>query len=129
VSKVNVAVGDTVKAGQILMELDTSDLQFSLRNAQAQLDSAQANFDAAKQKNDQNPQQLIVTKAALDKAISALQKAQADYDAVAWRKDIQAASQAATLASATADYQSASAIPESPPQRSTIWLYAPQRHL
>ncbi len=107
VTKVNVQVGDTVKAGQVLMELDTSDLQFSLRNAQSQLDSAQANFDAAKQKNDQNPQQLLVTKSALDKAIAALQKAQADYDAVAWRKDILASQQAATLASATADYQSA----------------------
>lgn len=107
VSKVNVQVGDTVKAGQVMMELDTSDLQFSLRNAQAQLDSAQANFDAAKQKNDQNPQQLLVTKAALDKAISALQKAQADYNAVAWRNDVLSSQQAATLASATADYQSA----------------------
>lgn len=107
VSKVNVQVGDTVKAGQVLMELDTSDLQFSLRNAQAQLDSAQASFDAAKQKNEQNPQQLLVTKSALDKAIAALQKAQADYDAVAWRKDILASQQAATLASATADYNSA----------------------
>lgn len=107
VSKVNVQVGDTVKAGQTLMELDTSDLQFSLRNAQSQLDSAQANFDAAKQKNDQNPQQLLVTKSALDKAISALQKAQADYNAVAWRNDILASQQAATLASATADYNSA----------------------
>jgi HlyD family secretion protein len=106
-SKVNVQVGDMVKAGQVLMELDTSDLQFSLRTAQAQLDSAQANFDAAKQKNDENPQQLLVTKSALDKAIAALQKAQADYNAVAWRGDILASQQAATLASATADYNSA----------------------
>ena len=107
VSKVNVQVGDAVKAGQVLMELDTRDLQFSLRNAQAQLSSAQANYEAAKQKNDQNPQQLLVTKAALDKAIAALQTAQGNYNAVAWRNDILSSQQAAALAAATADYQSA----------------------
>lgn len=107
VSKVNVQVGDSVKAGQVLMELDTRDLQFALRNAQAQLASAQANYDAAKQKNDQNPQQLLVTKAALDKAIGALQTAQGNYNAVAWRNDILSTQQAAALASATADYQAA----------------------
>lgn len=107
VSKVNVQVGDAVKAGQILMELDTRDLQFAMRNSQAQLSSAQANYEAAKQKNDQNPQQLLVTKAALDKAIAALQTAQGNYNAVAWRNDILSSQQAAALASATADYQSA----------------------
>lgn len=107
VNKVNVQIGDAVKAGQVLMELDSSDLQYSLRNTQAQLASAQANFDAAKQKNDQNPQQLLVTKAALDKAIAALQTAQANYNAVAWRNDVLSSQQAAALASATADYQSA----------------------
>lgn len=107
VTSINVAVGDKVKAGQVLMKIDTTSLQFTLRNAQAQLASAQANFDAAKQKNDQNPQQLLVTKAALDKAIAALQTAQGNYNAVAWRNDTSSSTQAAALASATADYQAA----------------------
>jgi macrolide-specific efflux system membrane fusion protein len=107
VTSINVSVGDPVKAGQVLMKIDTTQLQYTLRNAQSQLASAQANFDAAKQKNDQNPQQLLVTKAALDKAIAALQTAQANYNAVAWRNDVTSTQQGAALASATADYQAA----------------------
>ncbi len=132
VTQVNVQVGDPVKKGQVLMQLDTTDLeaslksaqislasaqasydqtmtdlQFALRNAQANLATAKANLEAAKAKNDQNPNSLIVAKAALDKATIALQKAQADYNAVAWRPDVGMTTQAQTLASATLDYQSA----------------------
>lgn len=132
VAKVNVLVGDAVKAGQVLMELDTTDLNLALRTAQTNLASAQANFDqtktnldfalrnaqanlsnaqsnlaAAKAKNDQNPNALIIAKAALDKAQVALQKAQGDYNAIAWRGDIGMTTQAATLQQATIDYNSA----------------------
>ncbi len=134
VAKVPVQVGDQVKKGQLLMQLDTADLdlalktaqgnltsaqanydstqanlQFALKTAQANLTSAQANFDSAKAKNTTNPDQLIVAKSALDKANAALQTAQANYNAVAWRADISASQQAAALASATADYNSAMA--------------------
>lgn len=132
VAKVNVQVGDKVKAGQVLMELDTADLQLALKTtqvnlasaqanydqtrsnlqiavktAQANLASAQASYDATKLKYQQNPNQLIVAKTALDKATVALQQAQSAYNAIAWRGDIGMTSQAAALQSATSDYNSA----------------------
>ena len=132
VAKVNVQVGDIVKKDQVLMELDTtdlklaltsaqkslasaqvnydqtkSDLQFALTTAQANLDSAQASLDAAKLENAQNPNSLVVAKAALDAAKITLQSAQTAYDAVAWRPDVGMTSQASTLQSATIAYQSA----------------------
>ncbi len=107
VAKVNAQIGDAVKANQVLMELDLVDLQLALKNVQAGLANAQANLDNAKAKNSQNPNQLIVVKAQVDKAIITLQKAQSDYNAVAWRGDIGMTSQAAALQTATIDYQSA----------------------
>ncbi len=113
VSKVNVQVGDTVKQGQVLAELDSTDQQLALRAAQTSLASAQASYDAAKIANAQNPDQLAVAQAALDKAKVALDQAQAAYNIVAWRPDIGMTSQAAALQSASLDYQSALATYES----------------
>ncbi len=132
VATVSVQVGDPVKKGQVLMELDTADLelalktaqtnfvsaqanfeatkanlQFALRNAQSNFTSAQANLEAAKAKNAQNANSLLVAKAQLDKATIALQKAQGDYNAIAWRGDVGMTTQAQTLQTATIDYQSA----------------------
>ncbi len=107
VSRVNVQVGDAVKQGQVLMELDSTDQQLALKTAQTSLASAQASFDAAKISNGENGDQLTAARAALDKAQVALDQAQAAYNIVAWRPDIGATSQAAALQSATVDYQSA----------------------
>ncbi len=132
VAKVNVALGDKVKSGQVLMELDTTDLQLALKTTQTSLASAQANYDAQQKnlplalktaqanlasakanldnevaKNATNKDQLIVGKTALDKATVALQQAQAAYDTVAWRSDVGMTSQSYALASATSDYNSA----------------------
>lgn len=107
VAKVNVQVGDRVKSGQVLMELDTTDLAFALRNAQAQLTNSQANLESVKAKNSQNINQLIVAKLQVDKTILALNQAQAAYDNIAWRGDVSSTSQAATLANAKTDYQNA----------------------
>lgn len=132
VAKVPVQIGDKVKKDQLLMQLDTTDLELSLKTAQSNLASAQANFDAnqtslqqavktaqnnvasaqasydsAKAKNSTNKDQLVVAKTALDKATVALQTAQANYNAVAWRPDIGMTSQASALQSATSDYNSA----------------------
>jgi HlyD family secretion protein len=106
IAKVNVQVGDVVRKGQVLMELDTADLELALRTAQANLASAQANYDSIKIKTAQNPNELIVAKAALDKATVVLQQAQSEYDKVAWRSDVGMTSQAATLQQASIDYQS-----------------------
>lgn len=107
VAQVNVQVGDQVEKGQVLMTLDPTDLQLSLKTAQSNLANAQANLDSAKIKASQNVNQLIIAKTSLDKAQVALQQAQAAYDAIAWRGDVSGTSQAATLQSASADYQSA----------------------
>ena len=132
VAKVNVQVGDAVKKGQVLLELDTTDLelalkstktslasstanldqtkanlQFALRNAQSNLESTKAALDAAKNKNAQNTNQIIVAKAGLDKATIALQQAQGAYNRIAWRGDVGLTQQAADLQNATIEYQSA----------------------
>jgi len=132
VAKVNVAVGDTVKKDQVLIELDSTDLNLTLRTAQTNLNSAQASYeqtkadlnyalrnaqtslasskatlDAATAKNNQNPNSLVIAKAALDKATVALQQAQGNYNKVAWRADIGMSAEATALQSATIDYQSA----------------------
>ena len=135
VKQVYAQVGDSVKQGQVLAELDDTDLQFALANAQvamnqaqakydqtkagplpsdlasaqASVDSAQASYDAAVRKANVNDQQLAVARASLDKATLALQKAQSDYDtAVADAKPSdQLSTLAATLAQAKVDYNSA----------------------
>ncbi|MDE3090785.1 MAG: efflux RND transporter periplasmic adaptor subunit [Chloroflexota bacterium] len=134
VSQVNVNVGDKVTQGQTLMQLDSTDLnlalknaqanlasaqanynqtqadlQYALRTAQASFDSAQANLVAAQAKNGQNANQLVVAKAALDKAQSALQVAQAAYDKIGGSSNpmIGMTTQSQNLANATSDYQSA----------------------
>lgn len=132
VAQVNVQVGDPVKAGQLLMQLDLTDLQialktaqvnlassqtnlevtksnlqYALRNAQADLVVSKASLDAAVAKNAQNPNQLIIAKASLDKATVALQQAQSAYNAIAWRGDVGMTTQAANLQNATIEYQTA----------------------
>ncbi len=134
VAKVAVQIGDNVKKGQVLMQLDTTDLQLALKTAQASLVSAQANFDSnqisgqesfktaqnnlasaqanydsAFAKNSTNNDQLLAAKAALDKASVALQSAQQAYNAIAWRPDIGMTSQASALQSAYSDYNTAQA--------------------
>jgi RND family efflux transporter MFP subunit len=107
VAQVNVQVGDRVKAGQLLMQLDTTDLLLSLRTAQANLTSSQANYDAAKQKNAQINNQLIVAKVQLEKARIALEQAQGNYNKIAWRGDVGLTQQATDLRNATIEYESA----------------------
>jgi HlyD family secretion protein len=132
VAKVNVQVGDQVKEGPTLMQLDTSDLelalqsaqanladaqasydasktnlQVALQTAQANLASAQANYDSTKAKAGTNEDQLIVAKATLDNATAALQQAQAAYNQVASRPDIAMLPQATQLQQATNNYNSA----------------------
>jgi len=76
--------------------------------------AAKANYDAAVSKYNQlkagpTADDLASVQAALDKARAALQKAQTDYDKVAWRGDIEASPQAVALQQATADFQAAQA--------------------
>ncbi len=135
ITKINVQVGDRVKAGQVLAEEDSSDLQFQLQTAQAQLSSAQANlakleqpplpadvaadkaavasaqaaYNAAVQKNASNGQQIVAAKATVDNAAAALQQAQAAYDAIGGASNprIGMTSQSLALQQATNNYQQA----------------------
>ncbi len=109
VAQVNVQAGDSVKKGQVLMTLDTTDLDLALKTAQASLASAQANLDAAKAKDATNNDQLIAAKATLDKTQSTLQQAQAAYDKIggASNPQIGMTSQSVTLQQATDDYKAA----------------------
>ncbi len=72
IKKINVKVGDAVKAGAVLAEVDDSDLQFQIRTAQSSLTSAQAKLDALKQPASQ---------ADLDAAQAQVTSAQANYNA------------------------------------------------
>ena len=164
VSQVSVALGDKVKAGQLLAKLDTSTLEnkvaqakSSLRAAQikleqlkagatpveiaaakAGLDSAQARYDdvakgatdadikaaqqstasaeanlakaqaeLAKLKAGPSQDEITATAADMQKKQAAVIKAQADYDRVAWRGDVQSRPEAVALQQATIDYQAA----------------------
>ncbi|MGE5141778.1 MAG: efflux RND transporter periplasmic adaptor subunit [Rudaea sp.] len=133
ITKIDVQVGDQVKAGQVLATVDDSDLQFSVQTAQAnlvsaeaklqalqappsaadvaaaraQVASAQSAYNAAVAKNNDKPDQLIAAKSSVDKAQATLQQAQAAYDAIAWRPGASTSTQAAALSAATSDYQAA----------------------
>lgn len=107
VAKVDVQIGDKVKAGQVLMELDPTDLQLALASAQSTLSNAQASLNSAKIKSSQGLNQLIIAKTGLDNAAASLQTAQSAYDVIAWRPDAGLMSQATALQTATNAYQSA----------------------
>ena len=83
--------------------------QDDLASAQAQLASAQAAHDAAVKSAGTSNSQLVSAAAGFEKARLALEKAQGDYDRVAWRGDAAASSQAQTLQTATIDYDQAKA--------------------
>lgn len=103
--KLPVHPGQRVRSGDLLAQLDDTNLQSAVRTAQAGLASAQSAYDAAVNKSSHGKDQLTVAKAALDKATVALQSAQSAYDKVAWRSDVGMLSQSADLQKATIDYQ------------------------
>jgi HlyD family secretion protein len=105
--KLPVHPGQRVRSGDLLVQLDDTNLKSAVRTAQAGLASAQSAYDAAVNKSSHGKDQLTVAKAALDKATVALQSAQSAYDKVAWRSDLGMLSQSADLQKATIDYQSA----------------------
>ncbi len=135
VKQVYVKLGDKVTKGQVLADLDATQLQFALANAQfalnqsqikfdtvkagplavdlasAQLnvDTAQANYDAAVRKSGLNDQQLLVYRNSLDKSGVALQKAQSDYDTAVSNRITDLSALSTALQQAKLDYQSAQA--------------------
>ncbi len=57
VTKVNVANGDQVEKGDILIEIDASDVELNVAQAQAGLDAATANLAGARQMREQSMKQ------------------------------------------------------------------------
>ncbi|MBI1800317.1 MAG: efflux RND transporter periplasmic adaptor subunit [Chloroflexi bacterium] len=135
VKQVYVQLGDRVKRGQVLAELDATDLQLSLATAvialnqqqvkydqtkagptdadiassRASLDVAQANYDAAVRKAGLNDAQLVIIRASLDKSAISLQKAQSDYDTAVANGKIDLVAVSTALQQAQIDYNSAQA--------------------
>lgn len=99
VQKVNVKVGDRVKTGQVLAELDTNDLRLQLDNAKVNLDVARIKLAQTK-----NP----TTEQDLANARVRVEAAQANYDKLATgpnQAELTAAQ--ASVASARASYDAA----------------------
>lgn len=80
VRKVYVQVGDAVKAGQVLAELDTRDLELQLQNARINLQIAQAKLAQAQANARTRPADLAVAQAALANAQAALEALKAGPD-------------------------------------------------
>ena len=131
VAEIFVERGDIVEEGDVLARLDTTDVELAVTKAEislkkaeaslakivaepdeddvasdrASLTSAQASYDALLE--GQSEEEVTVAAASLRKAEVSLQEAQWAYDKVAFKGDVGASSQAATLQDATIDYQTA----------------------
>ncbi|MDI3329021.1 MAG: efflux RND transporter periplasmic adaptor subunit [Alicyclobacillaceae bacterium] len=99
VVQVLVNVGDPVRQGQPLVRLDTSDLEYQLRQQQASLQTARAQLEKAKT-DAQNS--LTQAKSALAQAKIALDDAKTNYERTKNLFDAGAASQQQLDAAATA---------------------------
>jgi HlyD family secretion protein len=101
VTKVDVTLGQTVKQGDVLAEIDPTDAQNSLKNAQAGLASAQARLQTLLQGSTASQliaadQSVSQAQSSYDKAVQALKDLQAPPAAI----DVEAAQQAVTSAQA-----------------------------
>jgi len=105
VQKVYVKKGDVVAAGQPLVQLDTTDLEYQVKQAEASLIIAQAKLDQTKA--GPTPEELAVAEAAVQSAQATYQVEQAklglrDQQIKSARADVDKA--AAALLTAQADY-------------------------
>ncbi len=107
VQELKVKEGDRVKAGTVLIVLDTSTLQIQLQQAQAVYDAAQASYDKVKQGPTRDD--VMVAKANLDKAKASLDQAQAAYDRIGGASNslIGLTPQSLALQQASSAYQAA----------------------
>jgi HlyD family secretion protein len=103
VAQVSVTAGQQVNAGQVVAQLDMTNLQLQVQEAQAALDAAQANLQQAQQPASADD---------IAAAEAALASAQANYDSVkAGPSKADLAAAQAALASAQANYNSVKAGP------------------
>ncbi len=133
VEEVLVEAGTQAQEGEVLIQLEATDLEYAVLRAQAavavsqaslaqleagarsqEIASAQASLEGAEaelQRLLKGPSQeeIVAAKAAMQEAEVALQLAQAQYDKVAWLPDVGATPQAVALQQATSRYQIAKA--------------------
>jgi multidrug efflux pump subunit AcrA (membrane-fusion protein) len=133
VTELAVQVDDVVQASDVLARLDTGALELEVQEARddlatqeaqlavtmegatpVQIAAAQAEYAAAlaryeKLKAGPTEEELIVAKADMEKAAIAVQKAQAEYDEIAWSPGVSALPQSAALQQASIDYERAKA--------------------
>lgn len=81
ITRITVKEGDYVKAGQVLVELDTAMLQAEITQAQAKIDTAKANL--AKIKAGVRPEEIAKAEAAV-----AVAQAKADAAQMSWQDAI-----------------------------------------
>lgn len=132
-AEVPAVKGQTVEAGDVLARLETKDLELQVVQAEATLVQAEAKLaqtEAGPRPEDiaaaeaslrlaqanyskiaagPSSEEVTMAGADLEKAAAAVERAQRDYDKVAWRSDIGALPQSLTLQQATQDYEKAKA--------------------
>ncbi len=91
VSEVLVDVGSNVNAGDVIVKLDTTDLQAQVGQAQAAVNTANASLTNAM--NSTRPEQIEQAQAALDSANKSYDVAKKNYDRIKSLVDAQAATQ------------------------------------
>ncbi|TKJ31507.1 MAG: hypothetical protein CEE40_01600 [Chloroflexi bacterium B3_Chlor] len=133
VEEVLVEEGDQVQEGQLLVQLDKSDLGEAVAQAEAALGTAQASLgqveaasraeelavaqasvaaaqaELGKLRSGASAEEITAARGALETASLALQQAQAAYDEVSWLEEIGEMPQALALQQATVEYEIARA--------------------
>ncbi len=133
VEEVLVEEGDQVGEGQLLVQLDDSDLVHAVAQAEAGLATAQATLaqveasprqeelavaqagvaaaqaQLSKLRSGVTEEEITAARGARETAALALQQAQAAYDEVSWLEEIREMPQALALQRATAEYEIANA--------------------
>lgn len=115
VKTVDVRVGDQVKAGQMLLQLDDGIARQNVEKADLAAQLAQVNLDTAQHDLNSkvgwspNGSQLNAAQAEAANAEAAVKAAQSDYDQVAWVPWVSSTQQSLTLEQATNNYNKAKA--------------------
>jgi HlyD family secretion protein len=115
VKTVNIEVGDTVKAGDVLVRLDDTDARQSVATAELQVASVRLDVESAQDALDNrlswapNEKQVAAAEGELANAEASLEQAQSTYDKVSSRPGVSASQPSLNLEQATNSYNVAKA--------------------